>query len=359
MEYSGYTLWFTGMSGAGKRTLARYVSKRFSLLGRRWELLEESDLEAWLPEPPDAPREIRDRTTRVLGWMAQLLTRQGVITLVAASSPHRDVRDEQRKRIGRFAEIFVDCPFETLLARDEEGIYRRAMAGELQNVVGVQAPYEPPLQPEVRVDTEKGTLEELGSQIFQRLFDQGILQRWERDVLLGLAPPLSIEAGTVLLEAAKEEEAAPAAKAAKKAAPKPTAAKAAAKPEAKPAAKTAKKAAPKAKPKAPPKAAAKPEAKPAAAKPAARKAAKAAAPKPAPKVPPKAAPKAAPKATAQAAAKPEGKPAAAAGKATKAAAPKPAPKAVAQAAAKPVKKAPSRPRKRGATSGASTASSPG
>lgn len=303
MENSGYTLWFTGMSGAGKRTLARYVSKRFSLLGRRWELLEESDLEAWLPEPPDAPREIRDRTTRVLGWMAQLLTRQGVVTLVAASSPHRDVRDEQRKRIGRFAEIFVDCPFETLLARDEEGIYRRAMAGELQNVVGVQAPYEPPLQPEVRVDTEKGTLEELSSQIFQRLFDQGILQRWERDVLLGLAPPLSIEAGTVLQEAAKEEEAAPAAKAA-------------AKPEAKPAAKTAKKAAPKAKPKAPPKAAAKPEAKPAAGK-----AAKAAAPKPAPK--------------------------AAAAKAT------------AQAAAAPVKKAPSRPRKRGAASGASTASSPG
>lgn len=342
MENSGYTLWFTGMSGAGKRTLARYVSKRFSLLGRRWELLEESDLEAWLPGPPDAPREIRDRTTRVLGWMAHLLTRQGVITLVAASSPHRDVRDEQRKRIGRFAEIFVDCPFETLLARDEEGIYRRAMAGELQNVVGVQAPYEPPLQPEVRVDTEKGTLEELGSQIFQRLFDQGILQRWERDVLLGLAPPLSIEAGTVLQEAAEGAEAAPAVKPAPKAAKK-AAPKAAAEAEAKPAAKTAKKAAPKT----PPKPAAKPEATPAAGK--AAKAAKAAAPNPAPKAATQAAAKAA---APKAAAKPEAKPAG--GKAAK-----PAPKATAQAAAAPVKKAPSRPRKRGATSGASTVSSPG
>lgn len=254
MDSSGYTLWFTGMSGAGKSTLARYVAQRISLLGGRWELLDASELEMLLPEPPDASREVRDRNTRLLGWMAALLTRQGVVTLVAATSPHRDVRDEQRKRIGRFAEIFVDCPFETLLARDEADVYRKAMAGKLQNVVGVQAPYEPPLQPEVAVDTEKGTLEELSSQIFQRLFDEGFVTRQERDVLLGLAEATgastSAEPEAAAKAEAKAEEAPKAAKpkATAKAAPRTTKPKAAAKAKAQgaPAAVKAAKPAPKA-----------------------------------------------------------------------------------------------------------------
>lgn len=204
MESLGFTLWFTGMSGAGKRTLARFVSKRFSLLGRRWELLEGAGLGDLFPESPDATLEIRDRNTRSLGWAAELLTRNGVITLVAAVSPHREVRDELRKRIGRFAEVFVDCPFETLLLRDAEGVYKRALAGELENVVGVQAPYEPPLQPEAVVHTGTAPVEEQANQLFERLYHHGFLSRTERDVLIGALPPVALAQ-----QAAAEEEASP------------------------------------------------------------------------------------------------------------------------------------------------------
>ena len=136
MENSGYTLWFTGMSGVGKRTLARHAYERFLLLGRPVQLLTNSDIEHILPEGVEAPLEIRNRNTRVLGWVAELLTKQGVIVLVASVSPIREIREEIRRRIGRYTEVFVDCSFDVINERDHERIYERAMAGELDNASG-------------------------------------------------------------------------------------------------------------------------------------------------------------------------------------------------------------------------------
>ncbi|HWV39664.1 MAG TPA: adenylyl-sulfate kinase [Vulgatibacter sp.] len=185
----GFTLWLTGMSGAGKSALASYLVRRFPLAGRRVELLDPGEMGDLAPDAPDTGREERDRTVRLLGWMAKLLTRNGVIPVVASISPHREVRDEQRRQIGRFFEVMVECPFEILMERDTEGIYRRALAGESDDVVGVQTPYEPPQQPEAVVDMAKGDVEAAAAEIFDKLASHGYLSRRERDLLVtGSAP---------------------------------------------------------------------------------------------------------------------------------------------------------------------------
>lgn len=294
----GFTLWLTGMSGAGKSVLAAYLAKRLPLIGRNVELLDLSELPGILPEEADSSREIRDHNVRILGWAARLLTRNGIVPIVAAISPYRELREEQRREIGRFFEVFVDCPFETLMARDEKGIYRRALSGELQDVVGVQAPYEPPVSAEVKVDMGRGDVEAVAAEIFDRLASHGYISRKERDVLIngsgpGKAPAKAAAKATVEAVRAAAKRAAgesPAkgkatSKAAPKASTKATAeavVKASAKPTPKAAAKPSAKAAAKPAPK-PAKAAAKTAAKPAAkAAPAAKTGSKPAA-KPAPK----------------------------------------------------------------------------
>jgi len=244
----GFTLWLTGMSGAGKSALATYLVKRLPLVGRRVELLDPTELGDLAPDGPDATGEERDRTVRLLGWVAKLLTRNGTVPVVASVSPNREVRDDQRRQIGRFFEVMVECPFEILMERDTKGIYRRALAGELQNVVGVQAPYEPPLLPEAVADMAAGDVEAAAAEIFEKLASHGYITRHEREVLLnGSAPagekPKAGKGGKAKAAASKAAAKAPAA--AKPAAPKAakpavTAAKPAAKapmPAAKPAAK--------------------------------------------------------------------------------------------------------------------------
>src|SRR5690606_4198459 len=270
MENPGYTLWFPGMSGPGKRTLAGHPAERFRGLGRPVQLLTTTDIEPFFPVDVEAPLEVRNRVTRLLGWVAELLTRQGAIVFVADVSPIREVREETLRKIGRFAEIFVDCSFDVLVQRDSDRIYERAMAGELQNVVGVQLPYEPPRHPDVWVDSSETAPEMLAAKLIDGLFSQGFLNRTERDVLLGeldpsallapvvemrprRTPPPPIGAGTPEAEGPAASPAKRATRstpkkaarpAVKKAAAKSTAKKAAAKPAKKAAAKsTAKKAA--------------------------------------------------------------------------------------------------------------------
>jgi len=209
----GFTLWLTGMSGAGKSALATYLVKRLPLVGRRVELLDPSELGALAPDAPNAGRDERDRTVRLLGWVSKLLTRNGTIPVVAAISPHREVRDEQRRQIGRFFEVMVECPFEILMERDTKGIYRRALAGEIEDVVGVQTPYEPPHQPEAVVDMARGDVEAAAAEIFEKLAAHGYITRHERDVLVNGSAPAETAApkaksGKGKAAAAKEAKAA-------------------------------------------------------------------------------------------------------------------------------------------------------
>lgn len=148
---TGFTIWLTGLSGAGKTTLATLLEAELQGRGRRVEVLDGDVVRTHLSKGLGFSREDRDTNIRRIGWVCEVLTRNDVIAIAAAISPFREIRDEVRARIGRFVEVFVDVPLEVAIARDVKGLYARALAGEIPHFTGVSDPYEPPLRPEVTV----------------------------------------------------------------------------------------------------------------------------------------------------------------------------------------------------------------
>jgi adenylyl-sulfate kinase len=157
--HKGFALWFTGMSGAGKSTLSAPVAERLRAAGLRVELLDGDEVRTHLSKGLGFSKEDRDTNVRRIGFVAELLARNGVIAITAAISPYRAVRDEVRGKITRhgagFCEVYMHCPVEVLAARDVKGLYKQALAGEIQNFTGVSDPYEPPAAPEVTVDSSQ------------------------------------------------------------------------------------------------------------------------------------------------------------------------------------------------------------
>jgi adenylyl-sulfate kinase len=155
----GFALWFTGMSGAGKSTLSQPVAARLRELGRRVEILDGDEVRTHLSNGLGFSKEDRDVNVRRIGFVANLLARNGVVAVTAAISPYRAVRQEVRRRVeadgAGFVEVFVRCPLEVLAARDVKGLYKRALAGEIPHFTGVSDPYEEPLAPEVVVDSSR------------------------------------------------------------------------------------------------------------------------------------------------------------------------------------------------------------
>jgi len=149
----GFTLWFTGLSGAGKSTLARAVEGILLERGMRVEVLDGDEVRETLSSGLGFTREDRDTNIRRIGHVCHLLTRNDVVAIAAAISPYRAIRDENRKRIGRFVEVYCECDLETLKKRDPKGLYAKAERGEIRNLTGVSDPYEPPEKPEVVVHT--------------------------------------------------------------------------------------------------------------------------------------------------------------------------------------------------------------
>jgi len=160
MHEQGLTIWFTGLSGAGKSTIATALAEELRSQGRRVEILDGDVVRENLSKGLGFSKEDRDINIRRIGFVAELLTRNGVVVLVAAISPYRAVRDEVRAMVGRFLEVHVDCTLDELTRRDVKGLYAKAIAGEIANFTGVSDPYEAPLDPEVRVDSSMETLEE-------------------------------------------------------------------------------------------------------------------------------------------------------------------------------------------------------
>ena len=160
MSEQGLTIWFTGLSGAGKSTIANALADELRGQGRKVEILDGDIVRENLSKGLGFSKEDRDINIRRIGFVADLLTRNGVVVLVAAISPYREVRDECRAMIGRFLEVHVDCTLDELTRRDVKGLYAKAIAGEIANFTGVSDPYEAPLDPEVRVDSSTETLEE-------------------------------------------------------------------------------------------------------------------------------------------------------------------------------------------------------
>jgi adenylylsulfate kinase len=145
------------------------------------EVLDGGEAEQFLNVAHGQNKDERNLETRKLAWVCRLITRGGGIVLQAAvESPYKETRDEARRQIGRFAEVFVECPIETLIQRDKTGRYKKALAGELKNLIGISEPYEPPQHPEVIVDTSKTTVDEavehiLGQLVAQRLIDPNVI----------------------------------------------------------------------------------------------------------------------------------------------------------------------------------------
>jgi adenylylsulfate kinase len=160
MTDKGLTIWFTGLSGAGKSTIANALADELRAQGRRVEILDGDVVRENLSKGLGFSKEDRDINIRRIGFVAELLTRNGVVVLVAAISPYRAVRDEVRTMVGRFLEVHVDCTLDELTRRDVKGLYAKAIAGEIKNFTGVSDPYEAPLDPEVRVDSSTETLDE-------------------------------------------------------------------------------------------------------------------------------------------------------------------------------------------------------
>ena len=179
----GFTLWFTGLSGAGKSTLAEYLAPRLSERGVRIEVLDGDEVRTNLSKGLGFSREDRDTNIRRIGFVAKLLSRNGVGVITAAISPYRAVRDEVRAAVtaegGGFVEVFVRCPLDELVRRDVKGLYAKALRGEIANFTGVSDPYEEPLAAEVVVDSSIETVEESAARILTTLEERGYLPRVE------------------------------------------------------------------------------------------------------------------------------------------------------------------------------------
>ena len=173
--HKGFTLWFTGMSGAGKSTISALLVERLRRFGAKVEVLDGDIVRTYLSKGLGFSKEDRDENIRRIGFVCELLSRNGVIAIAAAISPYRAIRDEVRSRIGNFVEVYVECPVEVLAARDVKGLYKRAMAGEIPNFTGVSDPYEPPVNPEVTVHSSQETPEQSLERIWATLERLGLV----------------------------------------------------------------------------------------------------------------------------------------------------------------------------------------
>jgi adenylylsulfate kinase len=154
--HDGFTLWFTGLSGAGKSTLAQGVRDVLVERGRRVEVLDGDEVRTNLSKGLGFSKEDRDTNIRRIGFVARLLSRNGVVAIGAAISPYRDVRAEVRAaHEAPFVEVYVSCAMDELLRRDSKGLYAKALRGEVQHFTGVSDPYEPPTAPELVVETDR------------------------------------------------------------------------------------------------------------------------------------------------------------------------------------------------------------
>lgn len=173
MEQKGVTVWFTGMSGAGKTALAISLEKMLKERGLKVERLDGDIVRQSLTRDLGFSKEDRDKNIERVTFVAKLLTRNGVAVLCSFISPYREVRANVKKEVGNLIEVYCYAPLETLMARDVKGLYKKALAGEIQNFTGISDPYEAPENPDVRIDSGAETIEESLAKIMSKLEELG------------------------------------------------------------------------------------------------------------------------------------------------------------------------------------------
>ncbi len=175
----GFTVWFTGLSGAGKTTLATLLASELVTRGVKVEVLDGDEVRTNLSKGLGFSKADRDTNIRRIGYVSRLLARNGVGVIAAAISPYRLVRDEVRQAIEAedvvFVEVFVKCPIDVLAERDVKGLYKKALAGEIKEFTGVSDPYEEPFDPEVVIETDRESIAAGATKIIQALEKRSLL----------------------------------------------------------------------------------------------------------------------------------------------------------------------------------------
>ena len=171
----GCVVWFTGLSGAGKSTIAGVLKTELLRLGHKVEVLDGDEVRENLSQGLTFSKEDRDRNILRIGYVAHLLARNGVKVICAAISPYREVRERVRGMIGDFIEVYVATPLEACEARDVKGLYAKARAGQIKDFTGIDDPYEPPVKAEVEIDTTSTSPDEAAYRILEEMQERGYL----------------------------------------------------------------------------------------------------------------------------------------------------------------------------------------
>jgi adenylyl-sulfate kinase len=172
---TGFTLWFTGLPCSGKSTLAQLVAVELERRGRSVEILDGDVVRTHLTKGLGFSKEDRDENIRRIGFVCGLLSKHGAVAIAAAISPYRAIRDEVRLAIDNFVEVYVNTPLEVCIQRDVKGMYRKALAGGIQNFTGVNDPYEPPPQPELVIETGKEPPAASAARVLRKLEQMGLV----------------------------------------------------------------------------------------------------------------------------------------------------------------------------------------
>ena len=174
----GLTLWFTGFSGSGKSTLSQILAPELRERGMNVEVLDGDEVRENLSKGLGFSKEDRDTNIRRIGYVANMLARNGVCAITAAISPYRGLRREIREKAqAAFVEVFVSCPLEVVEKRDPKGLYKKARAGLIKNFTGISDPYEAPEHPEVIVNTGDETIEESAQKVLDYLSEKGFFSK--------------------------------------------------------------------------------------------------------------------------------------------------------------------------------------
>lgn len=176
MSTTGFTLWFTGLSGAGKSTIANILEERLKEKGLKVEILDGDVVRTHLSKGLGFSKEDRDANIRRIGYVASLLSRNGVIAITAAISPYKKIRDEIREMHENFVEVYAKCPLEIVEKRDVKGLYKKARAGEIPQFTGISDPYEEPLNPEITVETNGEEAQTSANKILSWLLNRGFIE---------------------------------------------------------------------------------------------------------------------------------------------------------------------------------------
>ena len=171
-----FAVWFTGLPSSGKSTLATLLAEELNKRGHKVEVLDGDAVRQRLSEGLGFSRKDRDENIRRIGLVCGLLTKHAVVTLVAAISPYRSARDEVRKSISDFVEVYVKASIQKCIERDVKGLYKKALAGEIKGFTGVDDPYEPPLLPELTIETDVETPKESLARIVSGLEELGYIK---------------------------------------------------------------------------------------------------------------------------------------------------------------------------------------